>query len=63
MTNGAQLNGPGDPGSNSGWFTVSNSNRKLRFHESYKHVVLSIKYSNLAMGGILVGINKYKLKL
>ena len=25
--------GPGDPGSNPGWFAVSNSNQKLTFHE------------------------------
>ena len=25
--------GPGDPDSNTGWFALSNSNRKLSFHE------------------------------
>ena len=25
--------GPGDPGSNPGWFTVSNSSQRLSFHE------------------------------
>ena len=35
--------GLGDPGSNPGWFAVSNSNRKLSFHKKYKHVVLSFK--------------------
>ena len=25
--------GPGDPGSNPGWFAVSNLNKKMSFHE------------------------------
>ena len=32
--------GPGDLGSNPGWFAVSNSNWKLSFQEYYQHVVL-----------------------
>ena len=32
--------GPGDPGSNPGWFAVLNLNQKFNFHEKYNHVVL-----------------------
>ena len=32
--------GPRDHGSNPGWFTVSNSNKKLSLFEKYKGVVL-----------------------
>ena len=41
--------GPGDPGSNPGWFAVSTS-KKLS--------VTNSKYHNPAMGGILVDIHK-----
>ena len=47
---------PGDPGSNSCSFAVSNSNQKLSFHENYKPVVIYKVHP--AMGDTLVGGDK-----
>ena len=48
--------GPGDPGSNPGWFAVSNANKKLSFYK-YHHIY-SRQHRNPAIRGILVGIDK-----
>ena len=49
--------GPGDPGSNPGWFAVMNSNQKLSFMNNTS-VWYSSKYCNPAMGDTLVGGDK-----
>ena len=53
--------GPRDPGSNPGWFVVLNSNWKLSFQKWYN--MYSSKYRTFAIGSILLGLNKYILKL
>ena len=49
--------GLGDPGSNPGWFSVSNSNQKLSFHKNTS-MWYSGNYSNPLMGSTLVGGDK-----
>ena len=44
---------PKDPGSNPGWFAVSNSNRKLNFM-NYASLWYSGKYCNPVMGSTLI---------
>ena len=52
----------GFPGSNPGWLTVSNPNKKLSVMKN-KSNLYSSKYCKPVMGGILVVIKKLTLKL
>ena len=49
--------GPGDPGSNWGWFAVSNSNSNRVFTNNISFLYSS-KYCDSVLGGNLVGGDK-----